>query len=161
MSYRIYINGVQIFGNNDFPNEFYNFLKEHNIDIDEDGCFNHTFEVGQLDIMELIDVVESCVLSDLHTHKTNYKSSDYNSWFDFRNYENIIEYAESHNDRIDTTLLDVTSMIFNSGKIFTPLLITHNLLIDGSIKACGPHKDKNKVHLYCYKQIKPITIQRS
>ena len=38
MSYRTSVNGVQIFGNNEYYKEWTDFLKSKGIEIDEDGC---------------------------------------------------------------------------------------------------------------------------
>lgn len=61
MAYRIQVNGVQIFGNGEAPKAFLDFLREQGVDIDEDCCFEHTFEVGTLDIMKAVDAIEQAV----------------------------------------------------------------------------------------------------
>lgn len=39
MSYRTYINDVQIFGNNEWYPEWIDFLKDQGIEVDEEGCY--------------------------------------------------------------------------------------------------------------------------
>ena len=40
MAYRTRVNGVQIFGNNEYYEEWAEFLKSKGIEIDEDGCYD-------------------------------------------------------------------------------------------------------------------------
>ncbi len=65
MSYRTSVNGVQIFGNNDYFNEWADFLTSKGIDIDEDGCYD-----GEIDdvmgMFETIDKITKLLIKEQH-----------------------------------------------------------------------------------------------
>lgn len=67
MSDRIYITrtdgkSLQLFGNNEFPSSLYKYLKKHNCEIDEDGCFE---EHSLTNLDELLRIVESSMQEKL------------------------------------------------------------------------------------------------
>lgn len=59
MSYRTKVNGVQIFGNNDYFEEWADFLKSKGIKIDEDGCYDGEID----DVMEMFEVIDKITKS--------------------------------------------------------------------------------------------------
>ena len=65
MAYRTRINGVQIFGNNEYYEEWANFLKSKGIEIDEDGCYD-----GEIDdvmgMFETIDKITKLLIKEQH-----------------------------------------------------------------------------------------------
>lgn len=65
MSYRTYIDGTQIFGNNDWYEEWADFLRSHDIEIDEDGCYE-----GEIDdvmgMFEVIDRITKKIIRERH-----------------------------------------------------------------------------------------------
>ena len=58
MSYRTYINDVQIFGNNEYYEKWINFIKSQNIHVDDEGCYNGE----NTDFMGALSVIEEIVL---------------------------------------------------------------------------------------------------
>lgn len=55
MAYRTYINDTQVFGDNEYYQEWIKYIESKGITIDEDGGYE-----GELDdFMEALDVVES------------------------------------------------------------------------------------------------------
>lgn len=65
MAYRTRINGVQIFGNNEYYEEWADFLKSKGIEIDEDGCYD-----GEIDdvmgMFETIDKITKLLIKEQH-----------------------------------------------------------------------------------------------
>ena len=65
MSYRTKVNGVQIFGNNEYYKEWTDFLKSKGIEIDEDGCYD-----GEIDdimgMFEVIDKITKMIIEKRH-----------------------------------------------------------------------------------------------
>lgn len=58
MAYRTYINGTQVFGNDECYPEWITYLKSKGISIGEEGDYD-----GELDdFMEALDIVESIVI---------------------------------------------------------------------------------------------------
>ena len=65
MSYRTSIDGVQIFGNNDYFPEWADFIKANGIEIDEDGCyFGYLYDVKGL--FEVIDSITRKLIAEQH-----------------------------------------------------------------------------------------------
>lgn len=58
MSYRTYVNGVQVFGNNEYYDEWIDFIKSCGIQVDEDGAY----EGDITDFMGALVVVEKITL---------------------------------------------------------------------------------------------------
>ena len=58
MSYKTYINGTQVFGNNEYYPEWIKYLKSKGITIGEDDEYDGEID----DFMEALDVVESIVI---------------------------------------------------------------------------------------------------
>lgn len=57
MSYRTYVNHIQIFGNNEYYPEWLDFVKSQGIDVDEQG----TYEGNITDFMGAVSTIESIV----------------------------------------------------------------------------------------------------
>lgn len=58
MAYRTYINGTQVFGNNEYYPEWIKYLKSKGITIGEEDEYDGEID----DFMEALDVVESIVI---------------------------------------------------------------------------------------------------
>lgn len=59
MSYRTRINGIQIFGNNEYYTEWADFLTSKGIKIDEDGCYDGEID----DVMGMFETIDKIVKS--------------------------------------------------------------------------------------------------
>lgn len=89
MSYRIWAekeNGeyFQLFGNNEYPEEFIDELKNQGCEIDEDGCFE-SFEIKEL--QPIINSINSYIIKVAENTK-KYGDSIYDFSSDFENYKN-------------------------------------------------------------------------
>ena len=65
MSYRTRVNGVQIFGNNEYCKEWVEFLQSKGVEVDEDGCYD-----GEIDdvmgMFEVIDKITKRLIRERH-----------------------------------------------------------------------------------------------
>lgn len=138
MSYRTYVNGKQIFGNNECYPEWIDFIKKQGIEVSEDGNYdgNITDVMGAIETIEAIilrlakDRVEKIINVDIaKTYiKNNAMSNDdkdtgliihaqkYNSLFDFSHvYDQILKDMESN---YKMSLTDIMLMIFDNSYVF-------------------------------------------
>lgn len=141
MSYRVHINNFQPFGNNEFPQEFKDFLLSSGVKIGKDGQFDHWFEVGEFDVMRALTSLETYVRA---------MSSEIESLWDF-------SYAMGNVNAGRICLNDALFNIVECGILFIPYNFIQNLLADGSIEFCGVMQDDR--HLRCYQQIGRIRVQ--
>ena len=65
MSYRTYINGTQVFGNNDFYQEWTDFLQSKGIEIDEDGLYDGYIDDLQ-GMFNVIDRITQKLIDERH-----------------------------------------------------------------------------------------------
>lgn len=152
MSYRIKVNNTQIFGNNEYPSHFLNFLRESGVKIDEDCLFSHTFEVGEFDAMKAISAIEKDV--------EEYAEGTSCSLWDFRrNEKRIKKYKRNPNMTEFASIFENALEIYNNGYIFIPVFFVQSLLNDGCIKPTNCFSDK--IHLHCYVQTDKITVEGS
>ena len=130
MSYRTYIEGVQIFGNNVFYPEWAEFLQSQGIEIDEDCCYNGeiTDFMGALEVIENITLRlesehRSChvVKEPEETFVTNKDGKRYYSLFDLSDiYDKTVsekEKGSTHKLSLIGRLKDIEKM----GYMFMPL----------------------------------------
>lgn len=65
MSYRTRINGVQIFGNNAYYQEWIDFIRSEGIEVDEDGSYDGHIENLQ-GMFNVIDTITRGLINDRH-----------------------------------------------------------------------------------------------
>ena len=65
MSYRTYINDVQVFGNNEYYELWGDFLESQGIEIDEDGCYDGYITDLQ-GMFNVIDKITRKIIDDRH-----------------------------------------------------------------------------------------------
>lgn len=65
MSYRTKINGTQIFGNNDFYQEWIDFIRSEGIEVDEDGAYDGYIKNLQ-GMFDVIDRIAKLLINDRH-----------------------------------------------------------------------------------------------
>ncbi len=70
MAYRTKVNGVQIFGNNDYYEEWAGFLKSKGIEIDEDGCYDGEID-DVMEMFEVIDKITKTLIEERHKDVEN------------------------------------------------------------------------------------------
>lgn len=122
MSYRTYVNGKQIFGNNEWYPEWITFIQENGIEIDEEGCYE-----GQItDFMGALTVVENITLRIAKEREKKNKelreirpSQELVETFDWTNIPKEIE-KQNKSDRFRTSLFDNLCMVIQNGYAFMP-----------------------------------------
>lgn len=139
MSYRTCVNDFQIFGNNDYYEEWLDFIKSQGIVVNEAGCYDGYIT----DVMGAIEAIEKVVLSEERIRQKRIKEYDFSkcdeelnrvygpkSIFDLTNISyNIINHPE------DYFLLDELIQIKNNGYMFFPLAF---------LEACGDQIEKTR-----------------
>lgn len=65
MSYRMKVNGTQIFGNNESYQEWDDFLKSKGVEIDEDGCYDAYIDDLQ-GMFNVIDTITRRLIKERH-----------------------------------------------------------------------------------------------
>ena len=157
MSYRLEINDVQVFGNNEIPMELINFLKDNGVTVSEEFWFDHTFEPGQIDVMAMFDCIEryytNARLEEIE--RTKPFKNELKSWFDFksRGYEAVMDCE----DDLKEPLIDIVMRLVSSEPLFGVARCIVPLLYSHTIEYTEPYADKK--HLHCYKQCKPIHVR--
>ena len=150
MSYRIKVNNTQIFGNNEYPSHFLDFLRESGVKINEDCSFNHTFNVGEFDVMKAISAIEKAV--------EEYSEEVSCSLWDFRDKERRIKKHKGDPKMTEfASIFENALEIYKNGYIFIPVFFVQSLLNDGCIKPTNCFSDK--IHLHCYVQTDKITVE--
>lgn len=150
MSYKTYVNDVQLFGNNEYYSEWIEFIKTQGIDVDEDGIY----EGYITDFMTALECVESIVLrmekerqdeiEELSNKSSNFHKS---SLFDLTNiYQESINALEE-NDEYEISLFDRLYQFLKDGYIFIPYAL---------FKGCEDMLEKDHVfstkkHFNCFK----------
>lgn len=139
MSYRTYVNDVQIFGNNYYPDPWLEFISNQGIEIDYEGCysgevrdFNAMMEACEECVkqsvkswnirrMEMLKYVEESLKADPKNELALRKKAEFKSRaFDFSD----IEDAVWGRDRYET-LFDALYETVENNTIFAPLLLYH------------------------------------
>lgn len=106
MSYRTYINGTQVFGNNEFYQEWADFLSSKGIEIDEDGLYDGYIDDLQ-GMFNVIDKITQKLIDERHQQVLKGEK-----WFDKPIHE----------------LTDLSSSIWLDNK--TPLLMYNMRIIE-------------------------------
>lgn len=162
MSYRVKVNGVQIFGNNESYAEWDEFIESQGIEIDEEGCYE-----GEItDFMAMLQVVEKITLhiNDVRmkrAEKANRESKNLSdkekeiffssvwgikSIFDITNIPEEIS-KEDKDDKYRTSLFDRLTEYIHHGYAFMPYAL---------YLACEDKLEKDKPfsvdgHFDCFK----------
>lgn len=171
MSYRIRVNGVQIFGNNESYPEWEEFIRSHGIEIGEEG----DYEGETTDFMGMLQTVENIVLHIEEERRERAKvvketvkklpedmqetalsTFGTSSIFDFTNIPKKIS-AQNKDDRFRTSLFDMLEEYIRSGYAFMPyalyLACKDKLEPDNNFAVDG--------HFLCYKVKDGETIRIS
>ena len=148
MSYRTYVNDIQIFGNDESFKEWFLFLESQGIEIDEEGHYDGYIS----DFMSGLQCMESIVLNMEKERQEKIKKNDEfaHSLFDLTNiYQNVLQTLNS-DSKYETSLFDEISLFMENGYIFIPYQF-YNAYKDLLEKEKTFSTDK---HFYCYK-LKP------
>ena len=167
MSYRTYVEGVQVFGNNEYYPEWIEFIKNQGIEIDNEQCYD-----GEIhDFMGALVVIEKIVLRlnkerEELKEKWNSDLCKIKSLFDFthipRNIEKEDAYYEEHNESdasLRTSLLDALFETVDSTYAFVP----YSFYEACQDKLKKEHSFATPGHFHCFrlKDGKTIHIQAS
>lgn len=155
MSYRTYINGVQIFGNNETYPEWIDFISSQNIEIDERSIYKGTITdfMGALVVMEKITLRLSKQRSDM-IEKNGTLNGRFRELFDWSNIPLKLE-EEDKEDKYRESLFDKLVNLVNDSYAFLPYSF---------YLACEDMLEKDKTfstdgHFRCYKLKEGKTIE--
>ena len=150
MSDRMCINGNQLFGNNESPKPWNDFIRSQGLEIDESGHYEGyiTDVMGALSAIEQVifekeDYLNSLPADGKHT------TSCFDHRKQFAQLKARQRWAEKIGDKHDTNLTDVLFEIFNNGYMMLPLYFLYTIRED--IKRDRAYADGN--HLNCFKII--------
>lgn len=148
MSYRTYINGKQVFGNNEYYPEWIDFIKSQGIEVSEDGDYDGYV----VDVMGAIETIEKIILRLAKEYEGEERLDRlgdkvvYNEMFDFSStYRNILQ---DQKDKYGLPLTDHMMKLKEYGYVFMSVAF---------IEACGGlieiDREKSSVfnRLYTYK----------
>ena len=156
MSYRTSINNFQIFGNNEYYQEWIDFLVSQGIEVNEEGCYDGYIT----DFMGMIRTIEKIVLKRESVHQENRikflrkagdkpyneiadKLTDQASIFDFSSYiHDFIINKQSDN------LLDYSMQLIKNAYLFMPYQAY--LACKDVLEKCKPDDD-DRLRFYNYK----------
>ena len=130
MSYHVYIDGVQLFGNDEDIPAWNDFIKSQGIKIDED---THAYEGEITDFMRMIECLELIVQNIQSNLNPIFKGPKDESLSFLGNQQSILDYSyifDRLNDHVTsgptlgkgTSLLDELLDVVNNGRGFTPYL---------------------------------------
>lgn len=123
MSYRTYINGIQVFGNNEYYDEWFEFIRKQGIHIGEE----YRYEGTLTDFMGAIEACESVVMR-LEAERIALRAkagpleNRYSSLFDLGYIKEKILHpdpARAYNARLFDELYDLS----DSGYLFLPMAV--------------------------------------
>lgn len=172
MSYRIRVNGVQIFGNNESYPEWEEFIRSQGIEIGEEG----NYEGETTDFMGMLQTVENIVLHMEEERRERAKAAKeavkrlpeneqesalsamygISSIFNFTNIPKKVS-QQNKDDRFRTSLFDMLEEYIRSGYAFMPYAL---------YLACKDKLEPDKIfavdgHFLCYKVKAGETIRIS
>lgn len=177
MSYRTYVNGKQIFGNNDCYPEWLEFIKTQGISVD-DEC-NYTGEIT--DFMAALDTIERIILrlenerrerkkqldNDIKSKNLTKEETDIlyssvygiKSIFDFRNYyDDFIKYDDK-TDKYRTSLTDSLMELRKDAYIFMSCMLIE--ICRDKLEQTHPFSTEGHFNCYKIKQGKHIIVKAS
>ena len=173
MSYRTYVNDTQLFGNNEYHEEWIKFIESQGIEVNEDGCYNGyiTDVMGAIETIEaIIEHMEKERQEEILSFKRIYrhkKKSDIfvpepTSLFDFQTkYTNFKKVHEKSVDRGDTTCIESLTDIMMTTRTYAYIFLSC-LFIDAcgdAIKASRPFSIPGHYHCYELKENGKIFVK--
>jgi len=113
MSYRIYVNNRQLFGNNDCPNKWIEFIESQGIEVSEDGVYEGEIK----DFMECLNTVEDIVF-DMNKKIQNYNESLNDDYKNVLERQELFDLSNLINDK--NSLLFSLQHLVSNGYLFLP-----------------------------------------
>ncbi len=151
MGYRTFVNGVQIFGNNERHPEWLDFIRSQGINVDEDDAYDGVIT----DFMAALSVVETITQRIEETYR---KNVNVGSVFDLREDYDFLRkqaaYDPNDEDKFKTSLFDINVNLVKCGYAFLPFAL---------YLACMDKIEEDKHwaypnHMNCYKPKEPIRV---
>lgn len=157
MSYRTYVNGVQVFGNGECYSEWIDFIKSQGITVDDEQCYK-----GEItDFMGALVTIEKIVLR-LNKQREELKESwngkvgvsKIQSLFDFTNIPEKFKDVDNPVDELENSLFDALLLAIDETYAFMPYVF---------FKACEDDLKRDHIfttpgHFHCYKLKEGRTI---
>lgn len=158
MSYRTYVEEVQIFGNNEYYEEWIEFIKSQGISINSDEYYQGNIR----DFMGALSCIESIVLR-INREREAFKKEweekgirlrhPIQSYFDFTNIPSEVE-SQDPTDKYNNSLFDKLYDLLDNSYAFLPYTF---------FKACEDKLEQDHVfstdgHFYCFKLKEGETI---
>lgn len=140
MSYRTYVNNIQIFGNNEWFEGWIEFIKNQGIEVDEEGCY----EGYITNFMEALIVIEKETMKLVMERKSLINGK---SLFDWSNIENQLLNNPKFDNNCNTSLFDELLTITKNGYAFMPYAFY--FACKELLEPDNPFSTPN--HLHCYK----------
>ena len=150
MSYRTYVNNVQIFGNNEYYAEWIEFIKSQGIEVDEDGCY----EGDITDFMGALVVVEKITLR--HNKGRDEFEKEFSGKFGVQKIQRCFDFTyipekfsdvENPVDELDNSLFDALKDMVENSYALLPYTL---------YQACEDLLQRDHIyttpgHFHCYK----------
>ena len=114
MSYRTYVNGTQIFGNNDGYIEWFDFLKSKGVEINEDGLYDDYIDDLQ-GMFEVIDKITKRLIDERHEQVVKGETN-----WDGEPYKELTDLSESIYLNDKTPILMYNMQMINHAYCFLP-----------------------------------------
>lgn len=150
MSYRTYVNNKQVFGNNEYYQEWEKFITSKGIEIDEDGCYE-----GEVDdvmgMFEVIDKITRRLINERHQQVVN-KEKDFmgNSYTELTDLSNSIWLDDEH------SILMFNERMVSNAYCFLPYQVY--LAVEDIIEETRCTDPKWVFHTYKLKDGKKISV---
>lgn len=147
MSYRTYVNGTQIFGNNEYYKDWIDFLKSKGIDIDEDGVYE-----GEIDdvmgMFSVIDKITRKLINERHEEVIKGKVN-----FDGKPLREMTDLSDSMWLQDDTPILMFNKQMVEHAYCFLPYQVY--MVVQDKIERTDYIQDKNGIDWsFCTYKIK-------
>lgn len=147
MAYRTYVNGTQIFGNNEYYKDWIDFLKSKGIDIDEEGIYEGEID----DVMGIFSVIDKITRELINKRHEEVKKGQVN--FDGKPLREMTDLSDSMWLRDDTPILMFNEQMVEHAYCFLPYQVY--MAIQDKIERTDYILDKNGIDWsFCTYKIK-------
>lgn len=143
MSYRTTVEGVQIFGNDEYYADWIDFVKSNGIVVDEDDCYEGDI-IDVEGLFKVIDRITKKIIANQHERVSRGETT-----FTCRGKEPCREMTDFTNSvwiDDDTPLLMSNRMIIENSYFFVPYILFN--AVKGKIVPCDVYED-DKIEWHC------------
>ena len=147
MAYRTIINNVQVFGNNEYYEEWITFLRSKGFKIDEDGCYDGEID----DVMELFDVIDKITRKLINERHKDVEQGRKN--FDGKPLKEMTDLSDSIWLTDDTPILMFNQQMMECAYCFLPYQVY--MAVKDVIEIADNHYEKDGVDwIFCTYKLK-------